>query len=785
MAIGYISGQTMLRPIRMGLVMPAGSLDSLQRAVELATSTWGGQSFPIFETTGNNQEILRQSVAMGVDCLFPVGDDEESVKAAETPGFKWSASFDRLSPFNRGNDTHGEHLLPVSSLYDWYRLNRLPSVPTYSIGWESDHELDDLLTVWFGRFGQDQEQIADGQAFAGIAQPCPLGIGMFLPPRPMSMQNQLSVTMQDVLHRHRWHRQGVVVLDSKDTAQLTTFWNLRASGQDVFPWIESSAELLESSLMTWISDIAEATQASADHPIDFSLWLPNPAVMPERLKSLETDDRFRLMIDSHRLDLHNCGPIFTTHERHFAVDVDPSRGDAAIPVPPLDFLPRRSSWTNLGMVAADIDIWTESNLGNGARATVPAARCIAPHIRDRWNSLVPFARPRSRGRVVPMKVSEETTRLTFVGADLLTQRLAKDAGYKLTLTENGRRVHHRMALFGGITEDSLANQPAVREVVRDALRSPYGVKVRALWETARQHDAGWSDHIWFVRRSYKDYPAAVVGTLANRGILQPLADLQCPNCASAIRVPPSALGEPLLCELCSASISFSTYLANHPEKPATWDMRAMPALDSKHFNEMIPIMATLSVFAAAFEFGHSDSAPLNVVGIELKNASMECEIDFMVLVQDAELPAVIIGEAKAGHPDNPKPGDLLTEDDLNHLEAVQDAIRRVGIDCWIAFATTRPSLQQSEIDLLKRACDRSLMPVHDFQGLLLPMLPIVFTGEDLSVPAMADQHPARRVHGSFPRLPALGKDSCQRYLGLVDIDFGPAADGHWQAKPRW
>jgi hypothetical protein len=214
-------------------------------------------------------------------------------------------------------------------------------------------------------------------------------------------------------------------------------------------------------------------------------------------------------------------------------------------------------------------------------------------------------------------------------------------------------------------------------------------------------------------------------------------------------------------------------------------MRAMPALDSKHFNETIPIMAALSVFAATFEFGHSDSAPLNVVGVELKDAYMECEIDFMVLVQDAELPAVIIGEAKAGHPDSPKAEDLLTEDDLNHLEAVQDSIRRVGIDCWIAFATTRPSLQRSEIDLLRRACDRSLMPVHDFQGLLLPMLPIVFTGEDLSVPAMADQHPARRVHGSFPRLPALGKDSCQRYLGLVDIDFGSAADGHWLAKPRW
>ena len=69
---------------------------------------------------------------------------------------------------------------------------------------------------------------------------------------------------------------------------------------------------------------------------------------------------------------------------------------------------------------------------------------------------------------------------------------------------------------------------------------------------------------------------------------------------------------------------------------------------------------------------------------------MKCEIDFMILIQDAELPAVIIGEAKAGHPAHPEQSDLLSNDDLDHLEAVQDSFRAIGIDCWICFATTRP-----------------------------------------------------------------------------------------------
>ena len=786
MTTGYISGQCMLRPVRIGLVIPPGDFDALRKAIELATSSWGGQGFPIFEAGIHDQRALRLATALGVDCLYPVSTDDASVTLASAPGFKWTASFDRLSPFNREVDTHGEHLLPASTLYEWYRVHRLSSTPIYSITWAEDDNLNRLLSTWFGRFGQEEVQQADARLFEALAQPCALGAGLPMPPHPMSMPSQLTITMQDVSHRSRWFRTGIVEIDTDDTAQLILFWNLRAAGHDVFPWVEKHSDLLGPKLEDWLEDLAESTKADADHPAELSLWCRDPEHPAAFVEASLEADRWRCLLDYQRIDLNNCGPIVTTHERRFSLDADPARGDIPIPVPSLDFLPRRSSWRDLGMVAADIDVWTESGFGGEGRITIPAARCLAPHLRDRWSiNLVPFGRPRDRGRVVPVRVSDESARLSFVGPDLLAQRLAKDAGFELTLSENGRRVYHRIKLLGGVSDQSLANQPAVREVVNDALRSPYGVSVRELWNVARRNDAGWSDHMWHVRRRFRDYPAAVVGTLADRGILQPLASLKCPSCGSSIRIPPDALGERIQCELCSATTSFATYLANNPERPASWDMRAMPALDPRHFSETIPVMATLSVFAALFEFGHSDLPPMSVVGVELKSTAVECEIDFFVFVQDAELPAVIVGEAKSGHPTRPASHDLLTQDDLDHLQAVQDAIRSVGIDCCIAFATTRPSLEQSEIDLLRGACDRALMPVHDFKGQLLPMLPIVFTGEDLSVPSMDERHPARRVHGSFPRIPDLGRETCKRHLGLVDVQFGQDGTGKWEARPQW
>lgn len=778
----------MLRPVRMGLAIMPGSAVGLRRAVELAVSSWGGQGFPIVEVGADPRAAIRLAFAMGVDCFFPVGKDDELKALAETPGFGWVPSWQGLSPFNRDPEGRHEHVLPASVLYDWYRLSRQP--PAYHTTWLDNHQLGNLLTVWFGRFGDDAAGHADRLAFGPIAQGCPLGPGLPLPPWPASMVGQLSVTMQDVYQQPRMRQRGIVAMDVRNVSHLVAFWNLRACGQEVFPWAEAHADLLEEPLRQWLDQLASEPSDAPGLPPGLAVWLPleedspsspMPPPMPPRLGELVGTGRFRLMPQPHEVHPHACGPLITSHVRRFSADTGRA-GEAVIPLPSLDFLPRRPSWTDLGMVAADVQVWSEPHDPSGeAGIVIPAARCIAPHLRG----YLPFTRLRDRGRVVPVRVSAESISLAPAHAGLLAQKLASDAGYALAVTENGRRVHHRVRLLGGVTEDSLANQPAAREVIRQALRSPYGAVAGSLMNKARSNDGGWAEKT-LGRRGYKDYYARVVGTLAELGILQPLACLTCPQCASTIRVTPAELGELVRCELCTALVPFGTYIANHPSRPATWAMKVTPALDEAHFNETIPVMAALSVFATACgKGGLSGSGMLYLVGAELTKDTATCEIDFMVMIQDAELPAVIIGEAKAGHPTSPAPGDLLSSDDLEHLQAIQDALRAIGIDCWICFATTRPALQQPEVDLLRRSCERSLTPVFDFKGQLLPALPIVLTGEDLSVAALDDRHPAQRTRSTFPRLPALAKNTCQRHLGMTDVDFFADNSGDWHARPQW
>ncbi len=699
-------------------------------------------------------------------------------------------SWQGLSPFNRDPEGRHEHVLPASVLYDWYRHSR--QSPAYYVTWSPGHELEDLLAVWFGCFGVDVAGQADRLAFEPIAQGCPLGPGLPLPPYPASLTSQLSVTMQDVHQRPRMQDRGIVVMDAGNVSHLVAFWNLRACGQEIFPWTEDHADILEEPLKQWLDEAASAPQGDSGLAPGLAVWLPlqleegsplSPMAppMPSRLGELIGSGRFRLMPQPHDVHPHACGPLITTHVRRFSADTGRA-GEAVIPLPALDFLPRRPSWTDLGMVAADIQVRSEPPDPSGESGIViPAARCVAPHLRN----YLPFTRLRGRGRVVPVRVSEESITLAPARADLLAQKLASDAGYALAVTENGRRVHHRIRLLGGVTSDSLANQPAARDVIRQALRAPYGAIAGSLLNKARSSDGDWSAKT-LGRRGYTDYYARVVGTLAELGILQPLACLTCPQCASTIRVTPSELGEPVRCELCTTLVPFGTYVANHPSRPATWAMKVTPALDEAHFNETVPVMAALSVFATACGSGGiSGGGMLYLTGAELTKDAATCEIDFMIMVQDAELPAVIIGEAKAGHPAHPAPGDLLSGDDLEHLQVIQDALRAIGIDCWICFATTRPALQQSEADLLRRSCERSLTPVFDFRGQLLPALPVVLTGEDLSVAALDDRHPSQRTRSTFPRLPALAEDTCRRHLDMADVRFFADDSGEWRARPRW
>jgi hypothetical protein len=108
------------------------------------------------------------------------------------------------------------------------------------------------------------------------------------------------------------------------------------------------------------------------------------------------DGRFQVMLEAQDMDLHGCGPLMTSHVRRFTADTGQS-GEAEIPLPVLDFLPRRPAWTDLGMVAADIEVRPESpDPAGDTGMIIPAARCVAPYLRAFILSSAEFSPPSDR-----------------------------------------------------------------------------------------------------------------------------------------------------------------------------------------------------------------------------------------------------------------------------------------------------------------------------------------------------------------------------------------------------
>jgi hypothetical protein len=119
------------------------------RAVELAAGA--GRASLSWRPRPGSRAAVGLAVAMGVDCFFPVEDDDGLKSLARMPGFEWVPSWQGLPPFSRDPEGLHEYVLPASVLYDWYRLTRQP--PAHHVTWPQGHQLEDLLTVWFGRFG--------------------------------------------------------------------------------------------------------------------------------------------------------------------------------------------------------------------------------------------------------------------------------------------------------------------------------------------------------------------------------------------------------------------------------------------------------------------------------------------------------------------------------------------------------------------------------------------------------------------------------------------------------
>lgn len=759
-----IDGSVELRPARVALVADEWTRELLLKAVGLATTVWGGLYYPMFRSGEAHLERALEEGA--IDVVHAIDRADESNDLG--PGFQWRGRGD-FGPFAPPRDTFATRLLG-HHLLERHGSSALAPMVT----WRDDERLHDLFCIWFGRFPADAyaaEQsavLSAGRSIVGV-------LPEQLPPMADGA-GPIGWTTTCIDYTGDGGRACVVLLEPDDVEALRFFWNLRAHGSSVFPWVPSSASRLQPGLDFWIEGQRRLGRLHEWKSGDGSrsgrfVGLAQGASCSES----DRQDLVSYVKEHHDLDAWNerglsdnrgwlgQHPFSTDIERSFSAEA--STSVLSVPMPPLPWSDRRRRHTLPGIITAQVRV--HGTHGDDARQdtiAVPAIRRLASLLSTNEG---PFARPTGEGVALAVQASDESVSVPRVGFEQLFREFFDPAGWTVGQSSEGRVSTQLIRLLGGY-ESMDANQPAVRAVLQAAARDARAKPLPVLLEEARKRRGQWPDN--FGRVDERQYANRVVYRLLHQGLLRPVLPVTCPRCSTIEDVRPEDVRTEMTCGLCAERFALGLALAV-TGKSATWHYKLAPHIAPAQLQSTLPVMATMSVLQGLPRTSHAISP---VLGLTLKDPeqSWACEVDIAALVADGPGTVLVAGEVKSWRDD-------ISEQDLDNLLRVARMSKsQLGVECVVLAATLRDRFSDEERESLRRLCREMGGRGFPHHSLIFPALPLVFTGPDLSLPWLSKEAPWRWAGSSSNYLLAdLAEASCKRNLGLASWDYKGSDDG--------
>lgn len=749
-----VNGEVRVRPARVGMVFQPSS-EKIHRASQLASSAWGGIYFPWIDPVDQKQAD-RTCEVLSLDALVPLDDGPESQKVARRPGFFWRGL--PSDAFGEPEELFPKRLQgPAWLLDDCAPRLVLPS-------WNANDPLACLFSVWFGGYGNSDYEHELSERFANAArreeiiatEELPDVSGWVAPIGLTGLRVENSV----------WPRSlGFVLVDADDPMSLALFWNVRAQGDIAFPWPLDNDERCLSSARAWFEQALVAghgrrlrSGSGEDLGPDVVFWSREAsAEIPECLQQFGQPRSQRLESLEGMLPMGWTGnhPLNAECSRTFSRALSEDANEFSVPLPRIDAALDHGRGGDVGVVAAQVVVYSESRLPTGWTVAVPRIRELAS-VTDAWpRAGGVFHRPTGDGRAFGIRADDDEIDLAPVPSLRIFAQLTAEAGWKVGQSDNGRFASRLIDLLGG-PQSQVGNQPALRAVLDQAARSTGGCTFDRLVQTAHREQGEWPEGFAVPGEVRSAYPRNVVFFLLQKHMLRPYLPVKCPSCAITTTLPPEGLAAELRCDMCSKPVPLGLALAL-AGKRSGWKYGLSASIREDRLRETLPLMAALSVFSSWTGFS-SPSMPC-VLGLRLETERGPCEIDLALMLEDRGRPTVVIGEVKSWRGD-------IDEQDLVNLVRVQGHFRKKGIECFLLAATLKEELTASERKCLRAICEAA--PETLGRQSIHAALPIVLTRDELSVPPMHEQHPSQ---WGRPRseLPEIAIESCRRNLGLVDV----------------
>ena len=238
-----VVGRINIRPCRLGLVFKP-ELAILCRAVEHATTAWGGMYFP-FLSPDEERDTRSLATVLSVDALHALDEGSLSTKLSELPGFRWNIGLP-------SNPFEAEEGLPTTRILgpDW--LLDLTHDTTFVLPrWEPSDPLEKLFTVWFGRYDSSSYGLNLAERFRTIAEEIEVDPAAAVP-NVADRLTPLDSTALEIAYAGDTGSPSFMVLNAQSPSELIAFWNMRAWGQPVFPWPRGYDDRLLPAAESWL-----------------------------------------------------------------------------------------------------------------------------------------------------------------------------------------------------------------------------------------------------------------------------------------------------------------------------------------------------------------------------------------------------------------------------------------------------------------------------------------------------------------------------------------------------
>jgi hypothetical protein len=725
------------RPVRVGFLLRAGSLDDVQSAARLASTLWGGVYHPLIAVE-DLEQAQRLVTRFRPDVLYPVAADEtlDAVVAAH-PHIAWPVAleyFDGLAP-HEGELPFVDVRPAIGAIYSELRLQR--TSPWLRPTWE-ESDLAPLFAVLFGEYGDDDEYL---EWFLGALRAGQRDARQ-LPPGVDWTRTPLGATayaLEPPFAPGGLTSDGVVICDPRDPNDLALFWNLRASGAGVAFWPRDDVPPLQASAADHVSRLVAEPRRRLD--LDVELWSttewPRGPVLPDALaEALGDSERVlaHLDWDTFRQPLNLPQPVATDEVGVLAAvegdSYDNVRLSLALPPTPFQgaglnlfqerLLVRLSPLVDQDETHTlrlpylpDLNDWYDRELTltrDGVRVEVEAVAV--------------FARPRDSS--LSLRLARR--------ADVIRQVFAR-AGIEATPSAAGRAVDIVGAQLGGLRGARVLRAPGVRELLRTPKWRNWKIAFGAI---AR---GGLPDQ-------RHQTPADVLETLLARGALVAGLKLQCPSCRVRERYTLDQLGEEMRCPRCRNIFAPTSLLHD-----SIWEYAASGFFADEGAHGAVPVLLTMIRLAQ-----DTSGERFIISSHDLRGDGIDCESDLLVLEQhhDGRL-AVAVSECKdAGE---------IDQSDLDNLATVAERLYASGVECYLIFTTLRDEFTPAEFDRFRayrdQLADQWSHDTSELEGWRRPA-PVLFTPREL---------------GQWQLYPAADREGLphQQLLGLRELAANSAA----------